>query len=544
MILSVVILVNHRVSVDEIISLTASQQQTNIELIKRNIEEKLISIENNSVVLARQSSLNEVISGSRSYFQQNALTIDFSNSVYSNGHLHSIEIFMDNPPTNNIQNPVRYYNLNEAFETNWIDLLDKQTAAWIGIRTIEMMAGDEIVISHARLLKNSRGDVQAILILNLDPLIVENWLRSYPNDSTLYLINENQHVLASTDHKSIGENQPIKIESSEEDTHFIEDEHLIVSNEIKPYNWKLIGVTPYSELTKSSDTIARNILLFSSILLVFFLVGMSLIINQLTKPINQLTQLMNNYKLNRGTQHIPNDYSNEFGKLFDGYQNLIKRNERLFNSLVKQYKSQKRAELQALQANINPHFLYNTLDQLNWRAIERGDDDMSLMIELLGDMLRVGLSNGEAIISIEDEVDYVEKYLKLQSIRNKASFTYNLNIDEQVLNAYIPKLTLQPFIENAIIHGLANKENGCIAINIHEKEDHIVLSIKDNGRGAQSFQKSKKKIKTGGYGIKNVKERLNHYYNYKAKIVLTNRNEGGVEVKITIPKITDKTDLL
>lgn len=532
-------------SVNEIIDLTARQQETNLELIKRNIEEKLTSIENNSVVLARQSSLHEVIHGNHSHFQRNALTLDFSNSVYSNGDIHSIEIFMENPPTNNIQNPVRYYNINEAYETNWIGSLDKQIATWIGIRPIEMMAGNEVVISYARILKNSRGHVQAILVLNLDPLIVENWLRSYPNDSILYLINENQHILASTDYKSIGENNDIQIEteSNQATTHFTQDEQLIVSSEIKPYNWKLIGVTPYSELTKSSNQVARNIVLFSFILLLVFLIGMSFIINQLTKPIHQLTKLMNDYKLNRTNQIIPNDYTNEFGKLFHGYQNLINRNERLFNSLIKQYKSQKRAELRALQANINPHFLYNTLDQLNWRAIERGDDDMSLMIELLGDMLRVGLSNGEAIISIEDEVNYVEKYLKLQSIRNKESFRYHFNIDKQALHAYIPKLTLQPFVENAIIHGLANKNNGLITITIHQQEDHIVLSIKDNGSGAQSFQKSRKKMKTGGYGIRNVKERLNHYYNYKAKIFLSNRSEGGVEVKITIPKVTDKSDL-
>nr|WP_239585346.1 sensor histidine kinase [Amphibacillus cookii] len=252
---------------------------------------------------------------------------------------------------------------------------------------------------------------------------------------------------------------------------------------------------------------------------------------------------MNNYQLTRTIQDIPDDYQNEFAQLFNGYQNLIKRNERLHHSLIKKYRQHKRAELKALQANINPHFLYNTLDQLNWRAIERGDDDMSIIIELLGDMLRTGLSNGESIMTLEEEVNYVKKYLQLQSIKDSDAFQYTIHLEEKIKDACIPKLTLQPFVENAIIHGFQEMAGGKISINISQRNQQVFISIQDNGVGATSFSKSNQKAKTGGYGIKNVKERLNNYFNYKANLMISNREQGGVEVQLTFPVIRDKKAL-
>lgn len=544
--LSSIIYINYQVSINEIVQLTAKQQQTNLELIKQNIEEKLRSLEANAVVLSRQSSLNEVINNRTMYYQIHSLTNDFSNSVYSNGDIHSIEIFIDDPPTNNTQYPVRYYPLDDAKQADWIHLLTNKNAAWIGIRSIEMFAGEESTISHARKIKNSRGQIQAILIVNLDPLIAESWLRTYPNDSTLYLINEHSHILASTNHTGIGENylpSSDLVDSLEQNEPFlINKEELVVSTDLINHGWELVAATPYEQLTHSSKEVSKQLLLFSFAITVFALIAIWLLTKQLSKPIYQLTNLMNNYQLNRTRQEVPNDYKNEFGHLFTGYKNLITRNERLLDSLIEQYKHHKHAEIKALQANINPHFLYNTLDQLNWRAIERGDDDMSEMIELLGDMLRTGLANGESVLTIEDEVKYVEKYLKLQVIRKQGTFRYQIDLNKQISHVFIPKLTLQPFVENAIIHGLQDTENGLITITIDEKDQQIHISIKDNGVGADSFSKKEQNTKTGGYGIKNVKDRLNNYYNYNAKVSIMNRPVGGVEVLLIIPKISDKSE--
>lgn len=544
--IAIIIAVNYRVSVTEIVNLSAQQQRTNLLLIQESLNEQLRSIENNAVVMARQSNLRNVISGGTSYYQANLLTLDLSNTVYTNGSVHSIEIFMNEPPTNNIQNPVRYGELEQALETTWMNVFDEYAAAWVGIRSIEMIYGEDRVISHARVIKNARGQTEGILVVNLDPLIVENWLRKFDLASTLYLVNNTGHVLASTNVAGIGENfyRPDILTDSAEQTHsHTIDDELIVTSALLPYQWTLIGVTPYQALTQSSVLVAQRLISLGVITISVALIIALLLSKQLTKPIKELTCLMNHYQLNRSQQQIPDDYKNEFGQLFSGYKNLINRNEQLHHSYIKKYKQHKQAELKALQANINPHFLYNTLDQINWRAIEHGDDDMSRIIELLGEMLRIGLSNGESILTIENEVDYLEKYLKLQLIRMKGNFMYDLTVAASVKQALIPKLTLQPFVENAIVHGLAGIAHGKLELSVTQVDKRIIISIKDNGIGADSFKKKQGDSKSGGYGIQNVRERLTHYFNYQAKLTLSNHQQGGVEVQINIPFITDQHEL-
>lgn len=526
--------------------MTAEQQQTNLTLMNQQIEEQLRYVENQSVVLSRQSSLNNVISGARSYYQVNSLTTDFSNVIYSNASLHSIEVYMENTPPHNIQSPVRYGELSEQENSLWHDLLNDRNTDWVGIREVEMIHGVDRIISYARMIRSSRGEIEAVLVLNLDPLIVENWLRSFESSSTLYLINEDNHILASTDFRLPGENYHLPFERDEENElntlYQRVDDELFVTSKIYPYEWQLIGVTPYDTLTETSRELAFNMIIISMVIIAITIMITAVFTKKLTSPIRKLTNLMKEYQLKKTIQKIPDDYQNEFGQLFNVYKNLISRNEKLMDSAIQHYRQQKRAELKALQANINPHFLYNTLDQLNWRAIDSGDDEMSQMIELLGEMLRIGLSNGENIITIEEELHYAEKYLELQMIRYDGQFSYQINIEQNTKRYYLPKLTLQPFIENSIVHGLQEIKDGKITICVSNNGDNLDIFITDNGRGAKTFEKISRK-KTGGYGIQNVKERLDNYFSYQAKLKLSNKKDGGVQVQLTIPKISNKEKL-
>lgn len=540
---STFIFIFYRLSINNVVSLTADQQHTNLILMQQQIEEHLRTLENQSVVLSRQSSFQNIIGGGQSYYQVNLLTNDFSTVIYSNGPLHTIEVYTENAPTHNIQSPVRYGELSDVEDNQWYDRLNERNVAWIGIREVEMMHDEVPVISHGRAIRSSRGELEALLILNLDPLIVEHWLRSFESVSPLYFLNEQNQILASTDQYMTGDIPPLpeNIKEQEASLSLQINDDLYVSTEVAPYGWRLVSVTPYSQLTEGIQQMVINMIGISIVIIFLAIITIHFLTREMTKPIQQLSILMDQYKLNRSLQKIPVDYKNEFGQLFLGYKNLITRNERLMHSIIQNHKQQKRMELKALQANINPHFLYNTLDQLNWRAITNEDDEMSEMIELLGDMLRVGLSNGESVISIEDEVNYVQKYLQLQIIRKNESFSYSIHLSDDAKNFYIPKLTLQPFIENSLVHGLQEKTDGKIELIIISKENSIEISIKDNGVGADNFEKTGRK-KTGGYGIRNVKERLDNYFDYKANLVLKNLEEG-VLVVLTIPKINNKQAL-
>ena len=202
-----------------------------------------------------------------------------------------------------------------------------------------------------------------------------------------------------------------------------------------------------------------------------------------------------------------------------GTSDLIERSESLFNSLIKQHKRQRNAEIKALQANIYPHFVYNTLDQLNWSAIEYGYDDMSKM-------LRIGLSSGESIITMKDEITYLNYYLQIQQIQMEGHLQCDFDVPDEVLHYFIPKLTFQPFFENAIIHGFQGRRKGKVGLEIEEAGDYLVIKILDDGVGSETFDRKPSKFQTGGYGIRNVVERLDVYFGRKAKVTIQNRRGG------------------
>lgn len=193
---------------------------------------------------------------------------------------------------------------------------------------------------------------------------------------------------------------------------------------------------------------------------------------------------------------------------------------------------EREATLRALQAQINPHFLYNTLDTINWMALEANAPDVSHMIETLGYYYRMSLSKGQDIICLHDEVSLVKAYLSLQSERFDHEFGESWNIAEDAEPCLIPKLTLQPLVENALLHGICKRmkmQGALIEIYAYIKEDTLYLIVLDNGPGL--IQKQSKT----GYGLTNVRQRLELFSGGQYQLTLTNRPEGGLRVELSLP---------
>lgn len=193
---------------------------------------------------------------------------------------------------------------------------------------------------------------------------------------------------------------------------------------------------------------------------------------------------------------------------------------------------EREATLRALQAQINPHFLYNTLDTINWMALEANAPDVSHMIETLGYYYRMSLSKGRDIIPLRDEVSLVKAYLSLQSERFDHEFSVSWTVAEEAEPCLIPKLTLQPLVENALLHGLCKRkkmEGALMEIYASSKDGMLHLTVLDNGPGlAQEQARS-------GYGLMNVRQRLELFSAGKYALTLANRPEGGLRVELVIP---------
>ncbi|MGP4038592.1 sensor histidine kinase [Gracilibacillus sp. D59] len=550
-----VIIISYHFSVREIVQKTTDHQEKNLKLISEDIDGNLSSLQDYTIVMSRQQAFRDALKSFANNYERSTtfstLTKDFSNIIYSVPVPHSVEIFIEDPPRDNLYYPVRYQELDYVISEPWFSDLEKVNSIWLDERKVNTIAGEQEVVSLGRKIVSPRGSLQAVLIVNIDPVIVEGWLRNYKEDANVVLMLNHNDVITKIGDQAFQENFPIELlgkysrQLTQQDVSNLKiirqgQEYVVVSYQIPSVDWVLMEVTPLTELTSGLKDMINYLILIGITAIIIAFIGTFYLTRKFTEPIIFLARMMGTKELSKSKKHIPGDYTNEFGELFKGYKKLINRAEILYMSLIKQMKRQKEAEVKALQANINPHFLYNTLDQLNWMAIERDNHDMSQMLELLGKMLRVGLSKGESIFTVEQELQYLYYYLQIQKLQYGDALQYSIDAPATVSKYYIPKLTFQPFVENAIIHGLHNQHSGVISVELNETDKYVICKISDNGVGLTSEAFTSSKMNTGGYGIRNVRERLDVYFGTEASVTIGERAEGGVVVTIKLPKIMDK----
>jgi sensor histidine kinase YesM len=208
------------------------------------------------------------------------------------------------------------------------------------------------------------------------------------------------------------------------------------------------------------------------------------------------------------------------------------------------------AELNSLQAQINPHFLFNTIESIRMKALDDGDPDVARMLSKLGGIFRWSTRFNEKIVFLEDEIEYVSSYLELQSIRFNNSIDIDIRIDDKHLDNGIPKLILQPIIENAIMHGLfSGVKDAAIVVEAAERQGQLVLTVEDNGRGMKEpdLHALRERIKSGepdekhSIGLKNVHDRIRLLFGEPFGIEINSTYRCGMAVEIHIPYMKKET---
>lgn len=263
-------------------------------------------------------------------------------------------------------------------------------------------------------------------------------------------------------------------------------EFMVIYSTLTSTKWKLIYVIPYDDILKNINLMKNMFLIIMIGVLIIAFVLAYIISKSISKPIVHIISQMDSYgKGNLSTNIV--DYrdrtdevgvlANEFNKMITQINNLIKNNYR--NEIKK-----KEAEIKALEAQINPHFLYNTLDCINFMARKYKAMDISKMAICLGDLMRVSIRKDINMITIKDELSYIQNYMDIQKIRYGDKLSLIVDVDTRILDAILPKLILQPIIENAIVHGIEEKVgNGTITIHGYNQNDLIVVEVTDDGIG-------------------------------------------------------------
>lgn len=232
----------------------------------------------------------------------------------------------------------------------------------------------------------------------------------------------------------------------------------------------------------------------------------------------------------------------EVASLSKSFNLMMVRIKELMDSIIVEQNAQRESELKALQSQINPHFLYNTLDSIVWLIENDKNTEASQMVVALAKLFRISISRGRNIITIKDELEHARSYLIIQRFRYSDSFKYEFDIDEEVLEYTTMKLILQPLIENAIYHGLKNIiDEGFIKIGAHREQDNVVFTVTDNGYGLkeekieQLYTNFKNPHLNDGVGLKNVYLRLVLYYGKAADLRIESELDEGTTIKIIIP---------
>lgn len=406
------------------------------------------------------------------------------------------------------------------------------------------------VVSLSRYVDINDGEIpgSGVLLVDMKYSVIEDVLKQI-NDSSegiyYYMISRDgqmiYHPRKTEMARGLFEENSLKASGYEEGTYEIttdgHKESVVVGN-IAYTGWKLIGVVPESVQTARINNFRYYIFTTIMVLMMMLLEGNRLISRKISKPIRKLDESVKTYEAG-GKTDIYIGGSSEIRHLGYSVQRSYERIETLMEEIIRQQNERRKSELDALQSQINPHFLYNTLSMMNWMAIRSNQMEISKVTLALSTFYRTALSKGEDVVTVENCIQNMQAYLEIQLTMHDNNFTVDWDIDPTIKNEKMPKLLLQPVVENAIEHGIDEKEDGDkkIFLSFRGNGDDVVITVRDNGMGMpQEKAETLVTYQAKGYGLKNVNDRIRILYGENYGIRILSAPDEGTTVVMRFPK--------
>lgn len=428
------------------------------------------------------------------------------------------------------------------------------------------MTGSQNVITLAKKILLVSGhdmaDTIGYLIINIRESDLNKLMYTYGNNSeNIIMVSPSTGIISHRDKKLIGtpfDLTPAKGNSSGNYYNSIDNKDCLVTySKLQKTGWYLVAVIDSAAILHESRNLMYLTVIVTVVLFLFFIIIIILLSKRISMPIKNLSKQMK--KVENGDFNISfsgNIDILEVDNLIKGFNVMVYKLNNLINDVYnaeikeKQLEAAvKQAELEALQQQINPHFLYNTLDCINWMASLEGNDSVSNMVMALGNYFRSSVHRGKNFVPVEAEVQNIKDYLYIQSMRSGFRFKSEINVEPDILKCFTMKLLLQPIVENAIVHGLEPKySSGTIKIDISKKNEHIEFCIEDDGVGMSkteldSFLKSLTEKIKNSIGLRNVLERLKLYFGENHTYSIESQEGKGTKIIITIPCIYSEEEL-
>ena len=313
--------------------------------------------------------------------------------------------------------------------------------------------------------------------------------------------------------------------------------------------WRVVGVSYVDELVTSNVGEVTRILVLSALAVLLAALLSSIVISRaLSRPLKGLSAAMRQFEKSADRfTYAPVGGAREVQALSESFGHMVVKIQQLMDTVRREEINLRKTELKALQAQINPHFLYNTLDSISWMCEQGRNAEAVQMVNALAQLFRISISKGHELIPIRSELRHAESYLKIQQHRYKNQFSYRFDVDERCLDFLCNKITLQPIIENAIYHGINGLvDEGEIVITLRAEGTDVVFTVADNGVGMDQAQIEailrKERSDHTGIGIKNVNDRLKIYFGEGYGITIRSEPDEGAVVTIRMPQVREEGD--
>lgn len=438
---------------------------------------------------------------------------------------------------------VNFFSQNDALATQEYQEMTalKTSHHWIGSHRVKTVYFDQNCLTLGRLYRptfSSESRNWALLLFDVFPSAFSSLLKGLetPDEQSVIAVVDagGKVMFGEGDEETLSKLMKAAETESWGILRVPENDLAYVVQPLEVENWSLVLYMPRTSLLSSQQTVRTLllILIFGLTLLIIALLVI-LAMTAYSRSINAYIRMLHNNLKN--TNHSSEPRLRAHSLLFNLDQNiaeLLETNKHLAEEKLNAQLREREVTLQALQAQINPHFLYNTLDSINWMAIRVRANDVSSAITTLADYFRLSLSKGRSVVTLAEDAEIVRKYLKLYENRYDNDYQVIWELAADTLSCALPKLTLQPLVENALQHGIfkrREKTGGTICIRSKLENEQLVLTVTDNGPGlAENFDWSK------GYGLGNVQKRLDLYFNNRYELIFANVPAGGAEITVKV----------
>ncbi|RED65547.1 cache domain-containing sensor histidine kinase [Cohnella lupini] len=413
--------------------------------------------------------------------------------------------------------------------------------------------GNQRTLAYLRTVNsitNGRSVVGVLVATKMDKKTEESFSTvSLPEGGEMYLTDWSDRILASTTSEmgKIMKLPPeLDMDSLEETISSVYEESIYVVHTKYSLKQKLVYKIPTKSLLQQQSALKQVIQTISIVYSLFAIVVMMYFWRSLMNPLRKLAMFARSHEPGKPLSSSPTKERNdEVGVLIYSVHNMANRiNDMIHDQYFMEIK-QKESQLQLLYQQINPHLLYNTLESIYWKSSLEGNTGSAEMIKELSKLMRISLSRGRELITIEEELEHATAYTSLQQKRYEYGFTIKWDISDEVRNYWIPKITLQPLIENAIIHGVINMgEDGEIIVTARSDDDNVVITVEDNGYKETDHDAINRLIVNepsdgaSGYGIRNVNKRIQLHFGNVYGLRYEARETEGTRVTVIIPKRT------